>query len=275
MIDQGCQFVGRRVDEFVLGGIAGSATVGNYYMASEISALPTREVVNPAGRALLPTYAKVAHDEDGSRKAFLRVFGFVAIYALPAGVGISVVSPDLVPLLLGAQWTAAIPFFQWLGIYASFEAFLLGVRPYFLARGGERSFALVYVGYACVLVPAIVAAGHLFGVMAIAMTRTVLMAVMVVVILFVISRLRYAALGEMLSLLWRPLVASAVMWGGLHALPDMESAWRVVSLLRNVGAGGTLYVGTVILLWLLTGRSEGPEDIILRLAYRRTRRLLG
>ena len=76
---------------------------GNYYMASEIATMPTREVVVPSGRALIPTYAKVAHDEIESRKAFLQVFGLVVLYALPAGIGMSVVAPDLVPLLLGDQ----------------------------------------------------------------------------------------------------------------------------------------------------------------------------
>ena len=76
---------------------------GNYYMASEIATMPTREVVVPSGRALIPTYAKVAHDEIESRKAFLQVFGLVVLYALPAETGMSVVAPDLVPLLLGDQ----------------------------------------------------------------------------------------------------------------------------------------------------------------------------
>ena len=76
---------------------------GNYYMASEIATMPARKVVVPSGRALIPTYAKVAHDEIESRKAFLQVFGLVVLYALPAGIGMSVVAPDLVPLLLGDQ----------------------------------------------------------------------------------------------------------------------------------------------------------------------------
>ena len=103
MVDHGSQYIGRRVDDFVIGGISGSAMIGNYYMASEIATMPTREVVVPSGRALIPTYAKVAHDEIESRKAFLQVFGLVVLYALPAGIGMSVVAPDLVPLLLGDQ----------------------------------------------------------------------------------------------------------------------------------------------------------------------------
>lgn len=272
MIDHGARFAARRIDEFVIGPIAGSTTVGNYFMASEVSQMPTREVVIPAGTALMPTFAKVAHDENESRKAFLRVFGLIAIYAFPAGVGVSVVSPDLVPLLLGSQWNAAIPFFQWLGIYASFEAIVWGIRPYFLAKGGERAFALSTVGFACVLIPSIVAAGHMFGVMAIVMARTGLMAVMVVAMLFVVAWMRYATLGQMLSVLWRPVVASAAMWLGMHALPDMTVGWHIVPLMRDIAVGGMIFVGVDILLWVISGRPDGPEPIILDVARNRIRR---
>ncbi len=97
------RFVGRRVDEFIIGGIAGAETLGTYFMAADVSGMATRDVIMPAGRALLPTFAKVAHDVRESRKAFLRVFGLTAIYAFPAGVGISVVAGDLVPVLLGGN----------------------------------------------------------------------------------------------------------------------------------------------------------------------------
>lgn len=73
MIDHGCQFIGRRVYELILGRISRSIAVGNYYMASDISTMPTCEVIKPAGRALMPTYAKVAHNEVESRKTFLQV----------------------------------------------------------------------------------------------------------------------------------------------------------------------------------------------------------
>lgn len=275
MVDHGFRFVIRRIDQFVLGPIAGSVVVGNYFMAEDVSSMPTREVIMPAGRALMPTYAKIAHDETESRKAFLRVFGLVALYSFPAGIGISVVSPDLVPLLLGGQWSAAIPFFQWLGIYASFEAIIWGIRPYFLAKGGERVFALSTMGQACVLVPAIVAAGHMYGVMAIVMTRTGVMVVTVVAMLFVIAWLRYATLGQMISVLWRPLAASVAMWFGMHALPDMTIGWHIVPLTRDIMVGGLIFVVVDILLWIISGRPDGPEPIILDVVRSRIRRLLG
>lgn len=275
MVDHGFRFIGRRIDWFVLGPIAGSTVVGYYTVADDVSSMPTLEVINPAGRALLPTYARLAHDEAESRRAFLRVIGFIAIYSLPAGVGISVIAEDLVPILLGSQWTPAIVFFQWLGIYASFEGFMWGIRHYFLARGNERTYALANVCYALVMVPAIFAAGHLSGVMAIVMTRTFVMIVMVGVMLCLIARLRYASLEEMAALLWRPLIASGVMWSVLHAFPDLTGGSHVLALLRDVSLGAAVYAGTVVILWFVSGRREGPEEIVLRIVYRRTQRLLG
>ncbi len=275
MIDHGCQFIGRRVDELILGRISGSTTVGNYFMASDISTMPTREVIKPTGRALIPTYARVAHDEAESRKAFLQVFGLVVIYTFPAGAGISVVAPDLVPVLLGDQWTAAIPFFQWLGIYAGFEAIIWGVRPYFLARGGERVFAFTSIGYACVMVPSIVAAGYLSGPIAIAMTRTGVMAVMVLAILCIVARMRYAPLGDLLALIWRPAIASAAMWMGVGNLPELGFGGHALSLIRDVATGAGIFVATTVLLWFAARRPDGPERIVMGFTARHLRRLVG
>jgi len=274
MMDHGSRFVGRRVDEFVLGPIAGSTVVGNYFMASEISSMPTREVIIPAGRALMPTYSKVAHDEAEARKAFLQVFGLIAIYAIPAGVGISVVADDLVPILLGSQWTAAIPFFQWFGICAVFDAFLWGVRPYFLARGGERVYALTGLGYAFVLVPAVVATANISGVMAVLMTRTGLMGVFVFVMLMLTARLGYARFVELIAVMWRPLIASTAMWSVIHALPALPAGWHAAALLRDVAIGGAAYVAAISELWYLAGRRDGPERVIIGLLRRRAARFL-
>ncbi len=264
MVDHGCRFIGRRIDEFVIGGVAGSTVVGNYYMASEISAMPTREVVMPAGRALIPTFAKVASGTEESRKAFLSVLALMAIYSFPAGVGISAVSPDLVPILLGSQWVPAIPFFQWLGIYAALEAILLGVRPYFLAHGGERVYAVVNIGFVLVMVPAIVAAGYLFDVLAIAVTRSSLAFFMVMVMLFVIARLRYATMAAMIAVLWRPFLASGLMWVGIQALPELEADTHVYSLLRGTVTGLAVYIFVIIALWFFSGRENGAERDIIK-----------
>lgn len=272
MFDHGSRFIGRRVDEFVLGATAGSTVVGNYYMASEISTMPTREVVLPAGRALVPTFAKVSHDEDESRRAYLQVFGLTALYALPAGVGMSIVAPDLVPLLLGAQWGAAIPFFQWLGLFAALEAIYLGTRPYFLAHGGERAFALASIVYACLLVPAVVAAGSLSEPIGIAVTRTGMMLLMVLALLVVVARLRYAGLGDQLALIWRPAIASACMWIGIDVLPELSLGGHALALARDVVAGSAIFVGTCLLLWFAVRKPDGPERDVLAFVRRKTSR---
>lgn len=259
IVDHVSRFVGERIDQFVIGGLAGATNLGHYFMASEVSAMPTREVVVPAGRALIPTYAKVAHDEAESRRVFLDVFGFQAAYALPAGIGVAVVAGDLVPLLLGGQWAASIPFFQWLGIYAAFEALVLSLRPYFMARGGERPFALTNLCYLLVLVPAVVAAGHLYGIEAIAMARTATMIGLVIAFVFVVARLGYATFGEILSVLWRPLLASVAMWFGVQWLHDTGSTFHIASLARDAATGAVLFTGALYGLWFLAGRPDGAE----------------
>lgn len=272
IVDHTCRFVAERIDQFVIGGLASASRLGHYYMAAEISQMPTREVIVPAGRALIPAFARVSHDAAASRGAFVTVMGFQALYAVPAGFGLSAVAGDLVPVLLGAQWSAAVPFFQWLGIHAALEALVLGLRPYFMAREGERAFALSGLSYTLILVPAIVLAGNLAGIDAIAATRTGVMAGFVVVMILVAARLGFAAPGTFAAILWRPLVAGAAMWGGVTLLHDAGIANSVLSLLRDTLTGGALFLLTVLGLWLLSGRPDGAERVTIAFIAARLRR---
>ena len=272
MVDHACRFISERVDQFVIGGLAGASRLGHYYMASEVSAMPTREVIVPAGRALIPTFAKLAHDAAASRRAFVNVVGIQALYAFPAGFGMSVVAADLVPILLGAQWVGAVPFFQWLGIHAAFEAFILGLRPYFMARDGERAFALTSLCHMLLLVPSIALAGHLQGIEAVAITRTGVTAGFVLIVIMVATRMGFANLSAFFAILWRPLSAAVTMWFAVRYLHDSDIEFAVLSLLRDVAIGGGVFAGALLGLWFVSGRPEGAERATIDFVARRLKR---
>ena len=56
------QFLNEKADSVVVGGMAGTALLGVYNIAADLSKMLTTEIATPLGRGLFPAYAKLNHD---------------------------------------------------------------------------------------------------------------------------------------------------------------------------------------------------------------------
>jgi O-antigen/teichoic acid export membrane protein len=83
-------------DQIVVGGLAGAMAMGTYVVARNLALSPTYEVLVPAARALFPVYATLLDDPARLVRSYLEVLSFVAIVALATGVGVAIVSGDMV-----------------------------------------------------------------------------------------------------------------------------------------------------------------------------------
>lgn len=275
IIDHTTRFLSQRMDEIVIGRISDSATVGQYFMASDVSGMPTREVVMPAGRALIPTFSKLAHVPDESREAFKRVLGLIGLICFSAGFGLSAVATDLVVILLGHQWVGAVPFFQWLAIFAALEGLVLGIRPYFMVQNGERVYALANIGFVLVLAPCVIYAGVYWSIEDIAATRTGVMALMVVAMMILVTKLGYIRKRDIISSLWRPVVAGVTMYASVYALHGKFFDVQWWSLLFDVAVGMTVFPTVIVALWWIAGRPAAAESLIFNAAKGVIRRRFG
>src|SRR5690606_19243546 len=81
-----------------------------YSAAEEFALAPVTEFLAPLGRALLPVFSSADATADGLRQAYLGALQLQCLFALPAAIGIHCIAPELVLVLLGEKWEAAIPF---------------------------------------------------------------------------------------------------------------------------------------------------------------------
>lgn len=262
-------FLGSRGDEFVVGGASDAETMGNYFIASDTSTLPTRELVMPIGRALIPTYAEIAHDGSEMGTAFRSVLGFLAATCIAVGVGMAVVAEDFVLVVLGEKWSGAIPYFGWLAVGGAISGLLIGMQPYFVVVGRERSFALLYAVYTAFLLPALFLVGHLMGIEWIPIVRCGATLASLLAVFAAVVRMGAANTTEIAAAIWRPVVASTVMGLAVVALHRVMPDQRLLSLAYDVTVGVVVYTGSLLALWLASGRPAGPEKTMLRVLRRR------
>ncbi len=95
-------------DYALTGRLLGAGPLGVYSLAWATSAGPQLVIGAFTGRVGYSLFARLQHDRERLRAVFLSGLRIVATAALPVSLGAMVVTPDLVPVALGARWEAAI-----------------------------------------------------------------------------------------------------------------------------------------------------------------------
>lgn len=262
LLDTG-RYLADRLDEFVVIGLASPTTVGHYYMASDVSTMPTREVVLPLERALMPTLAHVGDNKESLSESLQVVLSGTIAFCLAAGIGLYAIADVFVRVVLGDQWIPAIPFFEWLAIYGCFSAIVLCVQPFFVVGNALRIYTFAYLGYLILLAVALALAGTQIGVEAIAPARTLAMLALLGFILSVLVRFRFVSFGFLISASWRPVISSLAMVWALRILQTGLPDGTILSLILQILVGASVFVLAQLACWWLCGRPAGVERIVL------------
>ena len=261
-------FLNGRAAEFVVGKFAGVGGLGVYTISSEISLLPTTELVAPINRAAFPGYARLANDIDQLRNSFLGVISMIALFALPAGIGIVVVADLLVPAALGWKWLAAIPLIQVLAVYGIIVALQTNIGYVYLAVGRPFRITMItgvqFLVLVCLLLPSTWYWGAQGAAWAFLGTALIMAPVNQAL---VVQQLKLSTV-EYCTRLWRPFVAAAIMAAAVLVfkmnlnLPAASSAY-ILALLAAALLGALVYAATLYLLWIWSSRPSGAERYCL------------
>ena len=109
-------FFSQLSDRIAIGGFAGSAGMGRYYVATDLATSPSSELVGPMVQVLFPVMATVQHDREKRRELYLTVLYWSALICTSTAIGVALVSDDMVDLVLGAKWQDVKPLMPWLAL---------------------------------------------------------------------------------------------------------------------------------------------------------------
>lgn len=261
-------FLKTRATDFIIGRSHGAATLGLYNVAYEFANLPTSELGAPINRALLPGFSQIARDPGKLHSAYVNAISLLALFALPAAVGIYAVAGYLVPVALGPKWAAAVPLIQILAIFGAIELFHSSMCAVLIATGHPHAVVkanLVFVLLLALLLIALV--GHL-GATGAALAVVGASVLSTPAYLIAIRIHTGISPGAFLRALTRPAVASAAMAGILHVLlPSHVGSMTTLEatgwLLTGVVVGAFSYCTAVVLLWMLAARPAGAEALVV------------
>ncbi len=262
--------VNARVDRVILGKMAGTASVGIFSVAHEISTLATTELIWPIARALFPGYAKIAAEPQKLAPAFLDATGLIMLLAAPITAGIALMAEPIVRIALGPDWLAAIPVIQILALYGFLDMPTANVKALFLALGRPDLVAWRDIPSAVVLVPALIAGATLAGAVGAAWALVASAAVTFIVAFAFLRRSIAVGVTDIMRVCWRPFVAALLMGGAVMGLdmraPDASTLLLLAETVVRGLFGAAIYIAACLGLWWLSGRPAGAEASVVAFA---------
>lgn len=262
-------FLGQRSPDFVIGKMAGADALGFFSVAYGLAMLPTSEMAGPINRATFPGYAKMRDDRTALQDGYLSVFGIIALVTIPVGFGMAATAEALIPLLLGAKWSAAIPIVKILGFAGVLAALQSNTGSLFFGRGRPWVMTWLAALRITILVPCVIILTSTYGAIgAAAGFLATYLAVYPVGCVMVLKSLKLR-LRTLLSVLYRPIFASIVMYSVLYfclsnLVISLGDGWQILGGLGLIMTGGIIYLACILLFWKAVGKPNGSaEEVII------------
>lgn len=101
-------FLGAQGDNLVIGRVLGPVALGLYGRAYALMVMPVTVFGGVLNKVLFPAMAKVQDEPKRLGDAYLTSVGAIAFFALPVAAMVFVLSPELIMVLLGADWIEAV-----------------------------------------------------------------------------------------------------------------------------------------------------------------------
>lgn len=101
-------FFATNIDRVIIGAALGPAALGLYTRAYSLMMVPVKLLGLAIQRTFLPVFSRLQEDEGRLGSALERVLAAQPVILIPAGVGLILAAPVLMPLVLGPGWSQAV-----------------------------------------------------------------------------------------------------------------------------------------------------------------------
>ncbi len=97
-----------QADVFIIGKILGKEALGFYSVGKHIASLPADKLMPIINQVIFPAFSRIQDDGKAVAGGVLKGITTLAILVFPVFWGLSSISHDLVPFVLGERWAPAV-----------------------------------------------------------------------------------------------------------------------------------------------------------------------
>jgi O-antigen/teichoic acid export membrane protein len=181
-------YIGKNMDTMLIAKWIGATDLGIYNFSYRLTRLPTQNFAAILDRVLFPAYSTISNDLQRVASAYCRALECVSRIIIPAMAVAIVILPPLVEVLLGDQWSPAIPVMQIFCLLAIIQSLGRGTSAVIQALG-RSDVVLIWV---FIVAPANILAVFLtarHGIIAVATGLVVIRTIIFLVQQFVIAKI--------------------------------------------------------------------------------------
>ena len=120
-------------DDAVVGKLLNTGALGVYQMAYKISTLPITEVSQVFMNVTFPYYSKLTREKEELKSIFIKTISIISLLVIPFGLLIFFFSKQIVLIILGDKWLAAVPVLKILSVFGIVRAITHPCYSLFLA----------------------------------------------------------------------------------------------------------------------------------------------
>ncbi|MCW8131529.1 MAG: lipopolysaccharide biosynthesis protein [Planctomycetota bacterium] len=236
-------YAARNLDNLLVGGTWGPEALGYYSRAYALMTLPLQALTAPLSRVMVPALSRMQDDPARMEHAYVRTARLLAFATFPLSAGTFVLAEEAIALVLGAQWSGAVPVLRALAVAGLLQPVLSSTGWIYVARGDTRRL-LRWNLFAVPVTVASFLVGLPWGPRGVSLAYAAVFAGLVAPAgLWCSFRRAGFRLLPFLKFLALPLLFSAVMGAGVwlaktHLLPEASAAVKAAAL---IPAGGALY----------------------------------
>lgn len=239
-------FITLELDNLVIGKVLGMEALGLYAVAYMLANLPATQLAKVISGVMLPAYSKLQADILALRAAYQRTLAFVSMLTIPATVGLAVLAPQIVGVIYGAHWMAAVDALRVLAIFGCLRS--IGVLSGYLYNAigkPQISFYFTLVKFtliAATIYPLIVA----YGIIGAAVSVTLPSLITFFLDFIVLRKVIGLKISEAIFPLLRTFLFSTLMGVTLLLLQPYLGQISLWSLVASILIGALVYT---VLAW--------------------------
>jgi len=251
-------FLLRKTDQLIAGRVGSTQEYGLYTVGADIGRLPAGEIGPSMIRPFFPILVSLKDDMVRARDVTLKTLSTVNTVIMPLGFGLAAVSEPVTFLLLGTQWSGAVPYLAGFAIISTTQFLLLPLSTLLNVDGHMKiqSYVMwieffIFSILSFILIPTY----SLNGLVLARILSSIANLSMVIIMAKILLHISFKSiLKAVLSPLFGATLMYILIW---QFLPQYSTA--SIQLGIGILMGSTFYTTWIYLIWILRNKPDGIE----------------
>ena len=230
------------VDYMIVGRRLGVTDLGLYtlgYRAPELAIISLPSVIS---NVAYPAYAKLQDDISELQRSVRKTVQLISWLAIPAGIGLAMLSPAFILTFYTAKWESAIPVMQLLSLYAAVYTLSYNFGDAYKAMGRPDILNNISISTIVFTIFALWVGAH-YGIVGVAWAHLLRVIILLVIQVVVVKKVLGVPPMHILDGIFRSLFSSGVMALAMGAIAwELQGSSNALILTLQLVAGLVAYL---------------------------------